>query len=75
MWSTSLGNIPYPILADFHPHGEMVKSYGLWNEDRGTANRAVVVVDKNGTLRFKREYTAPEIPNVADILEEVDKLG
>ena len=75
MWATSLGNIPYPILADFHPHGEMVKAYGLWNEDRGTANRAVVIVDKSGNVRFKREYTFPEIPNVADILEEVDKLG
>ena len=75
MWSTSLGNIPYPILSDFYPHGEMVKSYGLWNEDRGTANRAVLIVDKSGVVRFRREYAVPDLPDAAEILEEVEKLG
>jgi len=74
-YSTSLGNIPYPLLSDFHPHGQMIKSYGLWSEQRGTSNRAVIIVDKNGVIRFRREYPLPSPPNPADILAEVEKLG
>jgi alkyl hydroperoxide reductase subunit AhpC len=53
----------------------MSKSYGLWNEDRGTSNRAVIIVGKDGIVRFRKEYAAPTIPNPVDILAEVDKLG
>jgi len=53
----------------------MIKSYGLWSEQRGTSNRAVIIVDKNGVIRFRREYPLPSPPNPADILAEVEKLG
>ena len=75
VYSNSLGNIPYPLISDFHPHGEMSKSYGLWNEERGTSNRAVVIVDKEGVVRFRKEYAPGTIPNPPDILAELEKLG
>ena len=31
----SLGGLGYPLLADFHPHGEVTRRYGLWRPDRG----------------------------------------
>ena len=73
-FSTSLGGIPYPILSDFHPHGAMCKLYGVYNEERGTANRAVFVIDKEGIVRFKRIYSNMSEFSVGDILAEVDKL-
>ena len=51
-FSSSLGNITYPLLSDFHPHGEMCKSYGLWNGERGAPRRAVIIVDKEGIIQF-----------------------
>lgn len=74
-YSSSLGNIPYPLLSDFHPHGQMVKSYGLWNEERGTSRRAIIIVDKDGVVRFRQEYGPPNIPDPKDILAELDKLS
>ena len=53
----------------------MSKSYGLWNEERGTSNRAVVIVDKEGVVRFRKEYASGTIPNPPDILAELEKLG
>jgi alkyl hydroperoxide reductase subunit AhpC len=53
----------------------MSKAYGLWNADRGTSNRAVIIVDKEGVVRFRHEYTAPALPEPADILAEVKTLG
>ena len=75
VFSNSLGNLPYPLVSDFHPKGEMSKAYGLWNADRGLSNRAVVIVDKEGIVRFRHEYTAPALPDPADILADVKTLG
>jgi alkyl hydroperoxide reductase subunit AhpC len=73
-WATSLGNIPYPVLADFHPKGQMSKSYGVYNDERGTADRSVMLVDKQGVVRFKRLYSTMSQFDIKDILAEVDKL-
>lgn len=75
MWATSLGNVPFPLLSDRHPAGEMIKAYGLWNDGRGTANRAVIIVDKEGIVRFRKEYEHPTFPLAEEILPELDKLG
>ena len=73
-YSTTLGNIPYPILSDFHPKGEFLKKYGIYNEERGTGNRAVFVIDKEGVVRFKRIYASARELKTDDILAEVSKL-
>ncbi len=73
-FSSSLGNITYPLLSDFHPHGEMTKTYGLWNGERGAPRRAVIIVDKEGTVRFRQEYEGGVMPDPRDILVEVEKL-
>ena len=53
----------------------MVKSYGLWNEERGARRRAIIIVDKGGVIRFRQEYSPPNLPDPKDILAELDKLG
>jgi peroxiredoxin (alkyl hydroperoxide reductase subunit C) len=73
-FSSSLGNIPYPILSDFHPKGEVAQAYGIYNDERGTANRAVILIDKQGVVRFKRVYGSVQELDMADVLAEVDKL-
>ena len=73
-FSTALGNIPYPVLADFHPKGEVAKAYGVYNEKRGTANRSVFLVDKQGIVRFKKLYSSMSQFDIKEILAEVDKL-
>ena len=73
-FATSQGGVPYPVLSDFHPKGLAAQLYGVYNEERGTAKRAVIIVDKQGIVRFKRTYASMADLNVADILAEVDKL-
>lgn len=74
-WATSMGGLPYPQLADWHPKGKVVQAYGLWNEERGTSQRAVIVVDKEGIVRYRKVYTPGNIPDPAEILGVVEKLG
>jgi peroxiredoxin (alkyl hydroperoxide reductase subunit C) len=42
----------FPLLADFWPHGEVARAYGVFNEDRGVANRGTFLVDRDGVVRF-----------------------
>jgi peroxiredoxin len=56
-------NLTMPLLADFHPKGEMSSAYGAYREDRGATNRSLVLVDEEGTVRWS--YASPstkEIP-------------
>jgi alkyl hydroperoxide reductase subunit AhpC len=62
------------VLADFHPKGQVAQLYGVYNDQRGTANRSVFVIDKQGIVRFKKTYAQAADLNPADILAEVDKL-
>jgi len=48
----------FPLLSDFWPHGELAKTYGVFNEDRGMAVRGTFLVDKAGIVRFA-EVNAP----------------
>ncbi len=71
---SSLGNIPYPVLADFHPKGEVSQLYGVYNEERGTSRRSVFIIDKEGVVRFKHVYESG-LPDPAEIFKEVETLA
>lgn len=59
----------FSVLADFWPHGDVAKQYGVFIEESGIANRATFVIDKEGTLVAKF-ITAP---GQARSLDEYDK--
>jgi peroxiredoxin len=48
----------FSLLADFWPHGEIAKEYGVFLDDKGFANRATFLIDKNGIIR-ESFITAP----------------
>ena len=72
-FADSMGGIPYPILADFHPKGRVSQLYDIYNEERGTTRRSVIIIDKEGVIRFKRVYSQG-LPDPKEILAELDKL-
>ncbi len=40
----------FPVLSDFWPHGAIAKAYGVFNDERGCANRATLLVGADGTV-------------------------
>jgi peroxiredoxin len=44
--------LTFPLLSDYWPHGEIATSYGVFNADRGCADRSTFIVDKQGVLRW-----------------------
>jgi len=75
-FAKSIGGIErYPLLADFHPKGEVSKKYGVWIEESGHCERAIVLVDKQGVVRYIDVHNigeAPENAQLLDVLRELD---
>jgi len=51
VWADQQG-YQFPLLGDFWPHGAVAREYGVFNEDRGFANRGTFLVDKSGVVRY-----------------------
>jgi peroxiredoxin (alkyl hydroperoxide reductase subunit C) len=51
VWATEQG-YDFPLLADFWPHGAVAQAYGVFNGDRGFANRGTFVIDRDGIIRY-----------------------
>lgn len=62
--------ITYPLLADFHPKGEVSKRYGVYLEDRGFSARTAFIIGKDGKIK---EIVASDIPVARDIPRLVAK--
>jgi mycoredoxin-dependent peroxiredoxin len=45
-------SLGFPLLSDFWPHGELARTYGVFNDASGMANRGTFLVDRNGAVVF-----------------------
>ncbi len=64
----------YPLLSDFHPKGEVSRAYGVYNEDNGFAERTILLIDKEGIIRFIDVHAGGERPDNDQVIEELRKL-
>ena len=51
-WADEQG-YQFPILADFWPHGEVARRYGVLDEASGLALRGTFIVDKSGKVAYE----------------------
>ncbi len=51
-WADEQG-YTFPLLADFWPHGEVARAYGVLDEGSGLALRGTFIVDKQGRVVYK----------------------
>lgn len=73
-WAEQLGITSYPLCSDFWPHGAVSRTYGLFNEETGRPERAIIVVDAGGIIRYIDVHTLREVPDEEEIAEELQKL-
>jgi peroxiredoxin len=73
-----VGKLSYPLCSDFFPHAEVIGAYGLLRESPpvpGISNRAVIIVDKEGKVAWKKVYEISSVPDVKEILEALKELA
>ena len=75
-FAKSIGGIErYPLLADFHPKGDVSKKYGVFKDDKGICERAVVIVDKQGTVRYIDVHDIGEAPDNQQLIDVLRELA
>ena len=72
-WAKSMGT-SFPLLSDFYPQGKVVDLYGLRHR-AGMSNRALIVIDKEGVIRYIEVLDSPsDMPDNVDLFEALGKL-
>jgi peroxiredoxin len=66
--------VDYPLLADFWPHGEVAKTYGVFDDKIGAATRGTFVIDKSGVVRWKVVNAIPDARDIADYQRALAEL-
>jgi peroxiredoxin len=66
-------NLDIPLLADFHPKGEVARAYGVWSEEHGVAGRALVVVGPDGSVTWSYMSPPLEVPGANLIFDALDQ--
>ena len=68
-------HINFPLLADFWPHGDVAKKYGVFLDKDGISNRALFFIDGSGKIRnswvAENPTVAPGINIIFDALQEI----
>jgi peroxiredoxin len=65
--------IGIPLLADFHPKGEVARAFGVWSEEHGVSSRALVLVGPEGVVEWSYMSPPLEVPGANLIFDALDQ--
>ena len=72
-WTNQMGQLWFPVLSDFYPHGKVAETYGVLRSD-GTSERALFVIDKKGVIRWIDVHDINKRPPLESLIRELVKL-
>jgi peroxiredoxin len=65
----------FPLLSDFEPKGDVARKYGVYRDRSGVTERALFVVDPQGTIRWSHVSPIGINPGADGILSALEGLG
>jgi peroxiredoxin len=65
-WAEAIGIERTRLLSDFWPHGGAAAAFGLFREGEGFSERACVILDETGVIRFVKVYPLREVPDIEE---------
>lgn len=72
-WTNQMGHLWFEVLSDFWPHGAVASRYGILRSN-GTAERAIIIIDKKGIIRYIDVHDINERPPLESIVLQLEKL-
>ncbi|MCU0555259.1 MAG: peroxiredoxin [Syntrophales bacterium] len=72
-WTNQMGQLWFPVLSDFYPHGKVAETYGVLRTD-GTSERALFVIDRKGVIRYIDVHDINKRPPLEALIRELGKL-
>lgn len=84
-WEREIGPLEFPMCSDFWPHGEVCRRYGVLrkadqksgansDETVGASERAVVILDRRGSIIFRKTYASDQVAPVEEILAVLENI-
>ncbi len=70
-WAKEIGVRQTLLVSDFWPHGGVAKRLGIFREADGFSERAVILLDEQGIVRFTKVYPIGEVPDMGEIMKEL----
>jgi glutaredoxin len=74
-WAVDLGGISYPLLADFHPKGAVAQTFGVYLAHEGFTDRATVIIDRHGIVRYTDTVTPAGRRDIDELLELAKEIA
>ena len=74
VWAEQQG-FDFPILSDFWPHGEVARTYGVFNEVVGAAERGTFIIDTDGVIRYSVHNGLPDARDQAAYVTALEEIG
>jgi peroxiredoxin len=65
----------FPLLADFHPKGQVSRQYGAYREQDGFSERALFVLDGQGVIRWSYVSPVGVNPGADGILRALESIS
>jgi len=72
-WTNQMGQLWFPVLSDFWPHGAVANRYGVLRTT-GVSERALFVIDKAGIIRYIDVHDINKRPPLEDLMGALEKL-
>ena len=72
-WTNEMGDLWFPVLSDFWPHGAVAEKYGVLRSD-GVSERALFIIDKKGIIRYIDVHDINKRPKLEVLVKELDTL-
>jgi len=73
-WAKELGIKETPLPADFWPHGQVARLYGIFREKEGFSERANIILDERGKVVFVKIYEISQLPDIKEVIGVLKKL-
>jgi peroxiredoxin len=67
--------LQFPLLADFEPKGAVARSYGVYRQKDGVSERALFLLDGQGTIRWSYVSPIRVNPGADGILRALESLS
>ena len=66
--------LPFPLLSDARPRGQVARAYGVYDPKTGLPARALFVIDASGTIVWSGVFPEALDPGVDGILSTLESL-
>ncbi|HLV09103.1 MAG TPA: redoxin domain-containing protein [Halanaerobiales bacterium] len=71
IWAKALLLENLSLPSDFWPHGKVAKDYGIFNETKGVSERANIIIDENGKIKWVKVYPSGQLSDINEVLQSL----